>query len=100
MNLWPIINTATGALAAAFLAYVLFTRVNRFSLAERLGMAGWGAGMILTIAPILVQGPTPFEDWAGALIRVGSVVYLGGMISRHGYNNWLAKRQARRHFGR
>lgn len=99
MSAWAILNTLFGAVAAAIAAYEMAWLADKFTPAERYGMGLIGAGMILTIAPILWDTPTPFEDWSGALIRVGFAVYSIGRITRHRYSNWAQKRAARRHFG-
>lgn len=99
MSAWAIINATSGLLAAMIVAYEMAWLPDKFTPAERGGMGLIGAGMILTIAPILSEAPTPYEDWSGTLIRVGFAVYSIGRMTRHRYNNWLAKRQARRHFG-
>ena len=97
MMFWPILNALAGAVAASILAYKLSCLADKFTPLERVGMGLWGGGMILTIGPILSDTPTPFEDWSGFLIRVGSCLYLIGRLTRHRFNNWRAVRQARRH---
>lgn len=99
MSVWALINAVSGALAAAIVAYELAWLANKFTPAERVGMGLVGAGMILTIGPILSVAPTPYEDWSGTLIRIGIAVYSIGRLTRHRYNNWAQRRQARRHFG-
>ncbi|MEA3044583.1 MAG: hypothetical protein QOH47_2421 [Sphingomonadales bacterium] len=100
MTAWPIINMASGLLAATILAYMLARKPERFTVVERVGMGAVGAGCILTIGPIMSVAPTPFEDWSGTLLRLGCAVYFVGRMSRHRFNNWLAVRQARRHLKR
>lgn len=98
--IWPVINVICGLIVAAILTYKLTALVDRFTATDRAGMALIGAGMILTIGPILSSAPTPYEDWSGTLIRVGCVVYFGGRMLRHRLANIAAVRAARRHLRR
>lgn len=97
MMVWPLINVAAGLIVAAVLAYRLLCDPDTLTSWERYGAGLTGAGMILTIGPILFIEPTPFEDWGGTLIRIGNAVFFLGQLLRHRHNNAAAKRQARRH---
>lgn len=100
MSIWAILNALSGVIAAAVVTFEMGWRGYKFTPAERYGLGMIGGGMILTTAPILWSTPTPFEDWSGALIRVGFAVYSIGRLTRHRYNNWAQRRIARRHFQR
>jgi len=94
---WPILNMLCSLTVAVIIGYKLFCRPQAFTLMERIGMGVLGAGMILTVGPIMSTTPTPFEDWSGTLLRLGCAVYFLGRLMKHRHNNAAAVRQARRH---
>lgn len=80
---WPILNTLASVVAAAIITYKLACLHDHFSRVELAGLSLIGAGLILTIGPILSTAPTPFEDWSGTMIRVGLSVYFVGRMLTH-----------------
>lgn len=82
MSYWPYINALASIVAAAIISYKLTCLHGRFNRAEMAGMSLIGAGLILTIGPILSTAPTPFEDWSGTMVRVGLSVYFIGRLLR------------------
>jgi hypothetical protein len=100
MTFWPIFNAAWSVLGALALAVLLIRKPFHFTPPERAGLSLLAAGMILTIGPILSTAPTPFEDWAASLLRVGGAVFAVGHLARHWLNNRAAVRQARAHLER
>jgi hypothetical protein len=98
MMFWPVTNMVASLIVAAILVYKLGWKACSFTPIERFGMAAIGAGCIMTIGPLMSVHPTPFEDWAATLLRIGCAVYFVGRLTRHRYNNWSARRRARLHF--
>lgn len=100
MSFWPLFSMFWGGLAAAVLGYILVSKPTSFTRWERTGFGLVAAGLVLTIGPIMSTAPTPFEDWSGALLRVGLAIFAVGNLMRHRHNNAAAVRQARAHLGR
>lgn len=86
MNPWIILNIVAGIIVAMVLSYKLILHSHRFTLIERFGMAMIGAAMILNVGPLAAttafhcRQPTPFDDWGGALLRVGCAIYFIGRM--------------------
>lgn len=97
MMVWPILNMTFGLIAAGIIAYRLAGDGEPLTFMERVGFGFVGAGMILTIGPVMFDSPTPFEDWSAALLRFGFVIFLIGQLLRHRHINAAMVRQARRH---
>lgn len=83
---WAIINALSGTIATSLIAYLLGAYGHRFNALERVGFGITGAGMILTVGPILsrhiVPDPSPFDDWSATLLRVGVSISLCGIFAR------------------
>lgn len=80
---WTIINVMLSLVVGIIVAVKLALWHWRFNLGERIGMGLLGAGCVLTIGPILVQGGSPYENWSGSLMRFGLAVYFCGRMARH-----------------
>ncbi len=85
MSAWAIVNAVLSSVVFGIVAFKLAVWHDRFNAMERFGMGLLGAGCLLTLGPILSDGPTPFEDWSGSLLRVGCTLYFIGRILRHRY---------------
>lgn len=92
-TVWDTLNVLAASIVFAILSIKLFTKVNTFTPAEAIGMGLIAAGCIMQIAP-MVHKPSPFDDWAGFLMRFGMATYFIGRHFRHRYANWAASRQA------
>lgn len=73
MIFWATINIATALLVSGIVVYMLSAYHERFSLIERLSMAGVASGMLLRIGPILgrdiLMTVSPFDDWATTFLH-------------------------------
>jgi len=69
----------------AFIAYKVVRWGYMLNYVERVGLGIMGGSAFLTIPVILDGGAegTPFDNWAGVLMSVGILLYLGGRMSRH-----------------
>lgn len=97
MAAWSIANAALSGGLAAILSYKLIVWGASYNFPERLGMGLMGGSVILTIAPLLTSGPTPFDGWSTALLRLGAIIYFAARLYRlikHRHANTRAKRDA------
>ncbi|WP_103728963.1 hypothetical protein [Novosphingobium sp. HII-3] len=93
--IFDALNVMASLIVFGIIAFKLMTRAERFTPIERFGMALLAAGCVMTIGPI-THRPSPYDDWAAMLMRMGAATYFVGRITRHRYNNWQMRRQARR----
>lgn len=97
MTGWIIFNVALSITVFGLLAYELLVMPERLPIWERVGVGILGAGCLLTVAPILFHEPTPFEDWAASLLRVGVAIFFFARMTKHAAANRAMVRAARRH---
>jgi hypothetical protein len=99
MILWAICNTAFSIIAIVLLTYKLAFQSADTSCPERIGLGLIASGLTLNIGPILAQVhtsygdgfPTPFDNWASMMIRVGAICYFWVRIAR-----WRTSYQTRK----
>ncbi len=89
------LNAATAIIVFSILSFKLTTQIDNFTPAEAIGMGLIAAGCIMQIAPITFK-PSPYDGWAGLLMRFGMATYFVGRLIRHRYANWVASRHAER----
>lgn len=87
------INVLASMIVFGIISYKLLTRIDCFTCIERIGMGLTAAGGLMTIGTMTYNG-SPFDDWASILMRVGMAVYFIGRMTRHRFNNFLARREA------
>ena len=92
-------NVALSAMLGAVITYQLLCSSERMNFGQRLGLALWGAAVVLSIAPQLdVQHKiTPFSNWYQCLWRIGGLLFVGCSLirdRRHDRANREAKRIA------
>lgn len=92
------LNVLACVIIFVIVCYNLTIKVDNFTCVERIGMGLTAAGALMTIGPI-TYSHSPFDDWASVLMRVGMATYFIGRMTRHSFNNWLARRQARQRLG-
>lgn len=80
MNVWAILNALFGIIACVIVTLPLVIWHDRLSSLERIGMGLITAGLLMTVAPTLWDDPTPYEEWAGALLRIGLALYFIGRM--------------------
>lgn len=97
---WTIINTVLSLALSLIIVHKLLNWFDNFNRLERAGMGIMAGSVLLTIPALWLYGPTPFDQWTTALIRLGAVLYFMGRLSRH-RRHWLrneaTKRQAQEH---
>lgn len=79
----------------SIVSWKLVVKADSFTIVETVGMGLTAAGAVMTIGPITYDG-SPFDDWANILMRVGMAIYFIGRLTRHRFNNWLARRRSQR----
>lgn len=97
MTGWAIFNAVLSVIVFGVLGYKLLVLPDGFSFWERLGMGMIGGGCLLTIGPILWTEPTPYEEWAASLLRVGVAIYFISRMLKHHHANRAMVRQARQY---
>lgn len=89
------LNVIASMIVFGIVAFKLLSRPEKFTWLECVGMGFTAAGCILTIGPITFQ-PSPYDDWAGFLMRFGMALYFMGRLTRHWWNNRRMVREAQR----
>lgn len=88
MMAWGLINIATSLFVVLVVVYKLAAYPDRYNPVEKVGMGVIGSSMLMLIGPILAKYQlvadvhTPFDDWAGVLLRMGCAVYFLGRLGR------------------
>lgn len=93
------LNVLACVIIFVIVTWKLVAKYEHFTIIENVGMGLTAAGAIMTIGPITYEHGTPFDMWAGVLMRIGMATYFIGRVTRHAFNNWLARREARRRMG-
>lgn len=88
------LNVIASLTVFGIIVYKLWTKPEAFTWVECLGMGALAAGCVMTIGPITFK-PSPFDDWAAMLMRVGAAIYFVGRLTRHRFANWQMRRDAR-----
>lgn len=88
---WTIINTILSLALSLILVHKLLNWFDNFNRLERFGMGLMAGSVLLTIPALWLYGPTPFDQWTTALLRLGAVVYFVGRLSRH-RRHWIRNR--------
>lgn len=94
------LNVLACIIIFVIVSWKLVFKGDHFTPFENVGMGLTAAGAIMTIGPITYEHGTPFDMWAGVLMRIGVALYFVGRMTRHAYNNWRARRDAERHIRR
>jgi hypothetical protein len=91
------INVLASMIVFGIVSWKLVMKADHFTIIENIGMGLTAAGAVMTIGPITFDG-SPFDDWASILMRIGIAIYFVGRVTRHKFNNWLARREAEKRF--
>lgn len=94
------LNIGTSLIVALVVAFLMGAMGHKFTALARISMSLIGAGMLLSIGPILMRpnhGVSPFDDWSLTITRLGLMGAFADRLCRHWWNNVCQRWSAKKH---